>query len=107
MAHAKKYGDFICPFNSFRWDSSEEGYLFWYERALGWCVFFYSNYDNIDKDELEKIGITKMLLVKAIHSILLYYINPDMESDIKDLECVKEAEKILKENNVDFGDIFD
>ena len=91
----KEYSDVTFPFNSFRWDVTEEGFLFWFERALNWCIFLFNNYDNIDAED---ITITKSFVAKKIQTMLLYYIGEEDKAAAKGLRCYKEAEDILKEN---------
>ena len=91
----KKYSDVMSPFNSFRWDITEEGYLFWYERALNWCIFLYNNYDNI-----EDVEFAKQKVAKFIRYMLLVYLSEEEEEIVKKLTCYNDANSILDENGI-------
>jgi hypothetical protein len=91
----KEYSDVISPFNSFRWDITEEGYLFWYERALNWCIFLYNNYDNIEGAYFDKWKVAKQ-----IRYMLLIYLSEEEKENVKKLKCYNDANSILGENGI-------
>ena len=91
----KKYSDAMSPFNSFRWDITEEGYLFWYERALNWCIFLYNNYDNIEGAYFDKWKVAKQ-----IRYMLLIYLSEEEKENVKKLKCYNDANSILDENGI-------
>lgn len=96
----KKYSDVMSPFNSFRWDITEEGYLFWYERALNWCIFLYNNYDII-----EDAKFAKWQVAKIIRYMLLMYLSEEEEEIAKKLKCYNDAISILDENGYSINKI--
>ena len=96
----KKYSDVMSPFNSFRWDVTEEGYLFWYERALNWCIFLYNNYDNIEDAKFDKCRVAKI-----IRYMLLMYLSEEEEEIAKKLKCYNDAISILDENGYSINKI--
>lgn len=91
----KEYSNVMYPFNSFRWDITEEGYLFWYERALNWCIFLYNNYDNI-----EEANFAKWQVAEKIRHILLIYLSEEEKENVKKLKCYNDANSILDENGI-------
>lgn len=95
IAFMKEFSEHSYPFNSFRWDTSEQGDLYWFERAVNWLVFLYNNYDNIDEGLL-----TKKAIAHEIRNLFWDY-TPTDAPKLDTFAFYNDVSKILTENNIE------
>ena len=95
----REFSEPFYPFNSFRWDTSEQGHLYWFERAVNWLIFLYNNYDNIETDGFEKEDITKMHLALSLEGLFTEYL-PTNRPNLSTFAFYKEAVEILEDNGI-------
>ena len=90
--------DAFVPFNSFRWDTTKQGYNFWYDKSLHWLAYLYYNVENIDNNEILRFGLTNKAFYYSIGDLLDCYKSDDeLGEDLNKIEVVKTLKKILTE----------
>ena len=92
----EEFSEAYAPFNGFRWDTSAQGELYWFERAVNWLIFLFNNIDNID-DEDNKYGIDKHILKENLKILSDIYM--PSEADLKKFGFYDELKNIL--DNID------
>lgn len=94
----REFSEAYYPFNSFRWDTSEQGHSYWYERAVNWLIYLYNNYDEEEYKGFDA-AMSKEKIANMISDMFVYYTpNAPTESiTIDKFAFYKEAKKILEE----------
>lgn len=87
MGFMTEYNELFYPFNAFRWDTSKQGHIFWFEMALNWLTFLYNNFGNIDNED-----VTKGLLREKL--IYLMYAYAPIGTVVNTLGCYEEVMRI-------------
>ena len=77
MFFMNDFNEAFLPFNSFRWDLTEEGHVFWFTKALEWIMCLYTNRDNIDDEDADKYGITANTIMENMNDLVENYA-PDL-----------------------------
>ena len=94
----REFSEAYFPFNSFRWDTSEQGHSYWFERAVNWLIFLYNNYDEEEYKGFDA-AMSKEKIAKMISDMFVYY-TPTDSVPIDKFAFYDEAKKILEECSV-------
>lgn len=93
----------LMPFNSFRWDTTEQGHNYWYSKSMYWILYLTNNMDDIDEDEKKKYEISNDTIRTCLYDLLNFYcLEGAKEEDLVKIEPFKEVkalyEKLSKTN---------
>ena len=91
----REFSEAYYPFNSFRWDTSEQGHSYWFERAVNWLIYLYNNYDEEEYKGFDA-AMSKEKIAKMISDMFVYYAPTD-SVPIDKFAFYDEAKKILEE----------
>jgi hypothetical protein len=103
------FDEAFVPFNSFRWDTTKQGYNFWYDKSLHWLAYLYYNVENIDNNEILRFNLTNKAFYNAIGDLLdCYKSDYELDENLDGIEAVKALKKILtaSQNVTDGVDIY-
>jgi hypothetical protein len=86
------------PFNSFRWDTTEQGHNYWYSKSMYWILYLANNMDDIDEDEKKKYEINNDTIRTCLHDLLNFYcLEGAKEEDLANIEPFKEVKALYEE----------
>ena len=95
------YDEAMLPFNSFRWDTTNEGHNYWYEKTMEWVLYLYDNLENIDDEDKTKYGITerniKVILFELMEFFCLDNVSEEELMKIDAYKRVSELHEKLRE----------
>ena len=67
------YSEALHPFNSFRWDTTIQGHLYWFERAANWLIYLYNNCDSMDDELAKKEKLSKQETADKLYALTKYF----------------------------------
>lgn len=99
MFFMSDFNEAFLPFNSFRWDLTEEGHVFWFTKALEWIMYLYTNYDNIDDEDAEKYGISIGAIFSNMEDLIENYAPDLSEKELMKIASYSALKATLTEAN--------
>ena len=99
MLFMNYFNDAFMPLNSFRWDLTEEGHVFWFTKALEWIMCLYTNRDNIDKEDADKYGITANTIMENMNDLVENYAPDLSEKELMKIASYSALKATLIEAN--------
>jgi hypothetical protein len=99
MFFMNDFNEAFLPFNSFRWDLTEEGHVFWFTKALEWIMCLYTNRDNIDKEDADKYGITANTIMENMNDLVENYAPDLSEKELMKIASYSALKATLIEAN--------
>ena len=93
------FNDAFMPLNSFRWDLTEEGHVFWFTKALEWIMCLYTNRDNIDDEDADKYGITANTIMENMNDLVENYAPDLSEKELMKIASYSALKATLTEAN--------
>ena len=91
----RTYSEPFVPFNSFRWDTTKEGFLYWFERALNWLIYLYNNADEVEDDK-----VNKECCATVLNMLLEVYADDESSKAVKLFACYNDITNIFKEQGI-------
>lgn len=99
MFFMNDFNEAFLPFNSFRWDLTEEGHVFWFTKALEWIMCLYTNYDNIDDEDADKYGISIGAIFSNMEDLIENYSPKLTEEELMKIKAYADLKAALTEAN--------
>ena len=99
MFFMNDFNEAFLPFNSFRWDLTEEGHVFWFTKALEWIMCLYTNRDNIDDEDADKYGITANTIMENMNDLVENYAPDLSEKELMKIASYSALKATLTEAN--------
>jgi hypothetical protein len=97
MLFMNDFNEAFLPFNSFRWDLTEEGHVFWFTKALEWIMYLYTNYDNIDDEDVEKYDISIEAIFSNMKDLIENYSPKLTEEELMKIKAYSEIKSIISQ----------
>jgi len=97
MLFMNDFNEAFLPFNSFRWDLTEEGHVFWFTKALEWIMYLYTNYDNIDDEDVEKYDISIEAIFSNMEDLIENYSPKLTEEELMKIKAYSEIKSIISQ----------
>ena len=89
------YEEAMMPFNSFRWDTTNEGHNYWYSKSMEWVMYLYENLDNVDAEDKEQYSITTNAIKDGLNELILFYcLENSKEEELMKIEAYKDAKEL-------------
>ena len=94
------YDEAILPFNSFRWDTSNQGHNYWYEKAMEWVLYLYDNLENIDEEEKKNKEISVSKIKDELYELMKFYcLENAEESELLKIDAYKRVKELHSKLN--------
>jgi hypothetical protein len=92
------YDEALLPFNSFRWDTTEQGHNYWYQKAMEWVLYIYDNVDGIDKEDKTKYNITEHSIMDNLFELMKFYcLDNASEEELMKMDAYKKVSELYDE----------
>jgi len=95
IEYSNNYDDFLIPFNSFRWETTKQGHMYWFEKSLEWVMYLYSKLGEIDEDDKIRFILGEKTICESLNDLLDNYDCDIEEADLKKSDAYKKANKLL------------
>ncbi len=94
VEYSNDYDDFLIPLNSFRWDVTNQGHTYWFEKSLEWVMYLYSKLNEIDEDDKIRFELGENTICEALSDLLDNY--GDVEGvDLNKSDVYKKAKELF------------
>lgn len=85
----------MMPFNSFRWDSTEQGHNYWYSKSMQWVLFLYDNLNAVDEEDKKKYTIDEVAIKYCLYDLINFYcIEGSKVEDLEKIEPFKDVQSL-------------
>jgi hypothetical protein len=92
------YDEALLPFNSFRWDTTEQGHNYWYQKTMEWVLYIYDNVDGIDKEDKTKYNITEHSIKENLFELMKFYcLDNASEEELMKMDAYKKVSELYDE----------
>ena len=82
IRHLRNYKHIFMPLNFFRWDTSIQGHMYWFNMSIDWCIFLFDAAKNLENSE-ERTYLMKFSY-SYLDSLLENYLPSDLNAMYKD-----------------------
>lgn len=92
------YDEALLPFNSFRWDTTEQGHNYWYQKTMEWVLYIYDNVDGIDEEDKAKYNITEHSIMETLFELMKFYCLDNVsEEELMKMDAYKKVSELYDE----------
>ena len=92
------YDEALLPFNSFRWDTTEQGHNYWYQKTMEWVLYIYDNVDGIDEEDKTKYNITEHSIMETLFELMKFYCLDNVsEEELMKMDAYKKVSELYDE----------
>jgi hypothetical protein len=89
------YDEAMLPFNSFRWDTTNEGHNYWYEKTMEWVLYLYDNFENIDDEDKTKYDITERNIKVILFELMEFFcLDNASEEELMKIDAYKRVSEL-------------
>lgn len=104
MSYIAEFNEYLLPFNAFRWETTEQGHNYWYDKAMKWILYLYSNLEYIDEEEKVLYSLHSHVIKRTIFELLHFYcIGGSNQEDLVKIDSYNKLNDLYEElgGNVD------
>lgn len=95
VEYSNDYDDFLIPLNSFRWETTEQGHMYWFEKSLEWVMYLYGKLNEIDEDDKIRFELGEKTICETLGDLLYNYTDGYIvEEDLNKSDAYKKAKEL-------------